>query len=484
MRRWIRSLHAQLLLWAVLPITFVIIALAFTGVYTHQRTMRDFVAERDLALVQMTARMVEDGLGHGMIGVDGSGMSAWLQPLIGAQPEIAMLIIVNGEGQALTHPAPQQIGADLRNDLGVAEVLRQHPIPDSGGSVIVTNGEEEPALVTFAPVQGTDWVVLVQEPVEELIGPILRLSSLAPIVAVGAGILSLLILTFGWRTIVRPLQELAGAASQVSWGDFSAISKSVGGVQEVQDLHQALAEMVKRIRSYETGMRDYLGAVTQGQETERTRLARELHDGPVQDLIALGHRAEMTQRLVERGELERVQALLEETRRAELETVAKLRRIIGALRPIYLDDLGFLPALEMLVQQTAERTSARVRLEKRDSVHRCAPEVELAVYRIAQEALNNILQHAQARNIVVRIQCDLEKLILSISDDGVGFTLPQQPDFFTRDSHFGLVGMQERATRLGGDFQIHTAPGEGTLITVQLANQPAGTILPRVPQSH
>ena len=484
MRRWFRSLQAQLFLWAVLPITFVIIALAFTGVYTHQQTMRDFVAERDLALVRMTARMVEDGLAHGVIGADGNGLATWLQPLFSGQPETAVLIIVDGEGRALTHPDPQQLGADLRDDLGVAEVLQQHPsnvqgsdvspFPVSGGAVIVADGEKEPVLVAFAPIRGTDWMVLVQEPVEGLIGPILRLSSLAPIVAVGAGILSLLILTFGWRTIVRPLQRLAQATEQVSWGNFAAISQPPSGVQEVQDLHQALAEMVERIRGYEIGMRDYLGAVTRGQEAERARLARELHDGPVQDLIALGQRAEMAQRLMARSETERAQALMEELRRAELETVVELRRIIGALRPIYLDDLGFLPALEMLVRQSAERTTARILLEKGDTVHRCTPEVELAAYRIAQEALNNAIQHAHAKNIVVRVQCDLETLTLSVTDDGVGFTLPQRPDFFTQAGHFGLVGMQERATRLGGTLQIHTTSEEGTQITAQFPHQPAG----------
>ncbi|MBU0702417.1 MAG: HAMP domain-containing protein [Chloroflexi bacterium] len=482
MHHWLRSLHAQLFLWAVLPITFVIIALAFTGVYAHQREMRDFVAERDLALVRMTARMVEDGLAHGVIGADGNGLAAWLQPLISGQPETAVLIIVDGEGRALTHPDPQQLGADLRDDLGVAEVFQQHPSnvqgseaspPCSGGAVIVADGEKEPVLVAFAPIGGTDWVVLVQEPVEGLIGPILRLSSLAPIVAVGAGVLSLLILTFGWRTIVRPLQQLAQAAEQVSWGDFSAISQPANGVQEVQDLHQALAEMVERIRGYEAGMRDYLGAVTRGQEAERARLARELHDGPVQELIALGQRAEMAQRLMARSETERAQALMEELRRAELETVVELRRIIGALRPIYLDDLGFLPALEMLVQQIAERTTAQIRLEKGDTVHRCTPEVELAAYRIAQEALNNAIQHAHAQNIVVRVQCDLETLTLSVADDGVGFILPQRPDLLTQAGHFGLVGMQERATRLSGTIQIRTTPGEGTQITAQLPDQPA-----------
>jgi two-component system sensor histidine kinase DegS len=208
--------------------------------------------------------------------------------------------------------------------------------------------------------------------------------------------------------------------------------------------------------------------MTQGQEAERARLARELHDGPVQDLIALGQRAEMVQRLVERGDVEEVEAMLEELRRAELTTVEELRRLIGALRPTYLEDLGFIPALEMLVRQVAEGTTARVELAKVCADQRLPPEVELAAYRIAQEALNNALQHAQAENITVRVRCDSDSLTLSVIDDGVGFELPARPDLFTGAGHFGLLGMRERATLLGGSFRIRTAAGEGTHISVLL----------------
>jgi two-component system sensor histidine kinase DegS len=219
-------------------------------------------------------------------------------------------------------------------------------------------------------------------------------------------------------------------------------------------------------------MRDYLGAVTQGQEAERARLARELHDGPLQELIALGQRAEMAQRTIERGQVERAQALLEEARRTERETVQELRRLIGALRPIYLEDLGFIPALEMLVQQAATRTSAQIRLEKAENVYRLAPEVELAAYRIAQEALNNAIQHAQAGQIVVRVRYQARELTLTISDDGLGFALPGQPDQLTQAGHFGLIGMQERAASLGGTLQIRAAHLQGTQIMARLPDRP------------
>ena len=476
--RFARSLQFRLFLWAVLPVTFVIIALAFTGVYAHQRAMRDFVADRDLSLARLAARFIEDGLAHGVVSPDGQGLSDWIPPIFENQPQTATLVVVNGAGEILA-----QSGAGLRPGekalWGIAPALRRDE-----GSVLISSDSAGPVLVAFVPVTGTEWEVLVREPVNDVIGPILRLSNLAPIVAVGAAVISLLILTFGWRTVIRPLQTLANAAEQVSWGDLSAISMTgeadgpVNSVQEIQDLHRALADMAERIRGYEAGVRDYLTVITEGQEAERARLARELHDGPVQDLIALGHAAEMAQRLLARDEIAEARSILADLGRAERETVKELRRLIGALRPSYLEDLGFIPALEMLVRQADERTSARVRLEKEGAARRHAAAVELAAYRIAQEALNNAVQYAEAENIIVQVRATSERLLLSVIDDGVGFDLPSRPDVLTRAGHFGLMGMRERATLLGGSFHIETGPGEGTRITVLLPPQPEETDRP------
>ena len=472
MMRFLRSLQFQLFLWAVLPATFVVIALAFTGVYAHQRAMRDFVADRDLSLARLAARFIEDGLAHGVVSPDGQGLSSWIPPIFENQPEAASVIVVDGSGDILARSGvPLEPNGD--GEWGVAAALRQ-----GEGSVIVPTDGSGPVLIAFAPVSGTGWEVLVREPVSEIIGPILRLSNLAPAVAAGAAVVSLLILTFGWRTVIRPLQGLAAAAEQVSWGDLSAISRSDGdrprrGVQEIQDLRRALADMAGRVRGYEASVRDYLTAITEGQEAERARVARELHDGPVQDLIALGHSAEMAQRLLTRGELGEAETVLDELRGAERETVEELRRIIGALRPSYLEDLGLIPALEMLVQQADDRSSSEVRLEKEGSAHRYEPAVELAAYRIAQEALNNAVQHARAEMISVRVRSSDEGLVLSVTDDGVGFDLPARPDVLTRAGHFGLLGMRERATLLGGSLSIDATPGRGTRVTAELPSCPS-----------
>jgi signal transduction histidine kinase len=463
--RWIRSLHVQLFLWAVMPVTFVLIALSFTGVYSHQQTMRDFVVERDAAMAHLLAQVAEDGLAHGVVGGDGSGLRQWMA--LDERDVPGTVFVLDPDGIALVHSQPDQVGANVKDAPGMVEALARRE-----GFVIVQD-EGQPVLVTFAPVRGSPWTVVIRESVQDLLGPLLRFPSLVPAIAVGAGVLSLLILFFGWRTIVQPLQQLSRAAEAVSWGEYGSIDQPVQGVQEIRDLHRALTDMVQRIRGYEAGVRDYLSAITQGQEIERARLARELHDGPVQALIALGQRAEMAQRWVERGQSDRAHAALAELRQTEQDTVGELRRIIGALRPIYLEDLGFVPALEMLIRQNTDLTDAQLHLETGDRVHRLSPEVELAAYRVAQEALRNAVEHAQATYITLHVQCQDDTLCLTVTDDGVGFVLPDQPQALTREGHFGLLGMQERVTQLGGTFRIDTAPGQGTRVTVYLTNRPA-----------
>ncbi len=472
--RALRRLQFQLFLWAVLPVTLVIIAVAFTGVFAHQREMRDFVTDRNLSAARLMARSIGDGLAFGTLSPDAEGLSEWLLPIAKEQPQSVSLLVIDGRGMILA--SPKRPGEpELPPGLGIDQALEQRE-----GSVILPTELHGPVLVTFAPVPGTDWEVLVREPVDAIIGPILRLSSLAPAVALGAAAVSVLILTFGWRTIVVPLQNLARAAEQVSWGDLSALTdqpdrRAATGVLEIEELDHALRDMAERIQRYQAGMRDYLTAITEGQEAERTRLARELHDGPVQDLIALGHRAEMGQRLVERNEIDAASALLVELRAAQRETVGELRRIMRALRPAYLEDLGFVPALEALVDQAAARTDAVVELEKEGAIQRLAPDVELAAYRIAQEAVTNAVRHARADRIIVRVRTHREGLVLSVTDDGAGFDLPPGPDVLTRAGHFGLMGMRERAMLLGGSLSIDSAPGEGTRIEVRLPSRPSST---------
>jgi signal transduction histidine kinase len=155
-------------------------------------------------------------------------------------------------------------------------------------------------------------------------------------------------------------------------------------------------------------------------------------------------------------------------------TLESVRRFSRDLRPIYLEDLGFLPALEMLArprsdgQTTAGRPATTIHFQTSGAVHRLPPEFELAAYRIVQEALSNVTQHAHASQAWVHVRFESEHLGLSVRDDGQGFVAPDLPDTLARQGHFGLMGIRERALLYGGQLSLRSAPGEGTELYVRL----------------
>lgn len=320
-------------------------------------------------------------------------------------------------------------------------------------------------------VATTGWQITVLKDWRDLVPPLLNFGNVALIIMVVAIILSLLSAYFGLRTIVWPLQRLNQEVSQVGWGDFLAIKQPVGGVVEIEELRYVLARMTEQIRQYQNELQSYIGAMTLGQEEERRRLARELHDETVQNLIALNHQVEMVERELARDPqvaAKRLQTL----RPLVTATIDDLRRQIYALRPLYLEDLGFVPALEMLIKQVCQRNNltSNFVVTGMDEPPLAIP-VQISAYRITQEALQNVVKHAHASRVIVAIHFDEESLTLRITDNGSGFSVPDRSQFLAQEGHFGLLGIKERAQLHGGTLKIESQPGEGTTILVQLPYQ-------------
>lgn len=460
LRTWLHTLQAQLLLWSVLPLTLLLIVAAFVGIRSHERAMLEFAATRDLRQAQLEAALIRDGLLHGAILPDGTGLD---YPLRLAAPGAAVrLYVVDASGRVLSSLGAPKAGQDVGEDPGVRWALQQ-----TSGSVVTELPEGERVLLSVARVEGVAWWVILEEPVDVVLGGVLRFSGLALLLALGAGIVSLLTVYFGLRTVVNPLRRLSEAAAQVGWGDLRAIDQPVGGVAEVAQLQQTLQEMAERIRGYQRGMEDYVAAITRGQEAERARLAHELHDTTTQELVALDHQLQVASRELQRGNVARVQTLLQELREMGAETIANMRRLIQDLRPPYLEDLGLAPSLEALIRNLQEPHGPQMRLEVHGNPVRLAPEVELALYRIAQEALQNALRHAQPQRVAITLTFAGDEVSLAVSDDGRGFPMPGRPDVFTQEGRFGILGMRERALLLGGRLSVHSAPGQGTTVVVR-----------------
>jgi len=207
--------------------------------------------------------------------------------------------------------------------------------------------------------------------------------------------------------------------------------------------------------------RDALRRIVRGQELERRRLARELHDETGQALtsILLGLRA-----VEDAGNSDDLRQAASDLRDLVVATLQDVRRLAVQLRPKALDDFGLVPALERLVQTFSESTDIRVALEAQLGDERLPPEVETTLYRIVQEALTNIVKHAEAANVSILLVRAKGSATLVIEDDGQGF----DPDK-TREGGLGLVGMRERAELHEGRLRIESAPGgEGATLVIEV----------------
>jgi signal transduction histidine kinase len=202
--------------------------------------------------------------------------------------------------------------------------------------------------------------------------------------------------------------------------------------------------------------RDSLRRVVAGQEVERRRLARELHDETGQALtsILLGLKA------VEEAQSEtQLRAAGAELRELIVATLQDVRDLAVQLRPKALDDFGLMAAVERLARTTSDATGIAVDVESRLGHERLPEEVETTLYRIVQEALTNVVKHAQAQNVTVLLIRRAGTTTAVIEDDGRGFS----PDEPTGDGH-GLLGIRERVTLLDGRLSIESAPGAGTTL--------------------
>src|SRR5579885_2620381 len=235
-----------------------------------------------------------------------------------------------------------------------------------------------------------------------------------------------------------------------------------------EELQRTLADL-NSARRRQDELRDYASLITRVQEEERRRLARELHDDTAQALIALSLGLDGLGSAVARQDVPKkdrdwlasLQALADHT-------LDEVRRACRDLRPSILDDLGLRAALEWLCDSSNSR-GVSSSFVCSGSVRTLTPEAEIAIFRIAQEALSNVWRHAQATRVEVELKYLPDRLLLRIQDDGQGFQ-PEQITAVQHDSQsgLGLLGMRERAMLIGAELVIDARPSAGCLVTLAL----------------
>jgi signal transduction histidine kinase len=240
-------------------------------------------------------------------------------------------------------------------------------------------------------------------------------------------------------------------------GFLRALGQQIGAALQHAELYAALEERSADLRRASASL-------LRAAETERLRIARELHDETGQVLTAIKLELAELERLVA-GSPTGTQAA---RRAADLagRALQSIRATARGLRPAVLDDLGFVPALRTLAEEFAGRTGVAVDLRAAPLARNPGPEVQVALYRVLQEALTNVARHAAATRVEITVDVENGEVVLAVRDDGCGF----DPDHATApgDLRAGLAGMKERVVGAGGRFSMSSAPGHGARLEARL----------------
>ena len=376
-----------------------------------------------------------------------------------AQSETTTVLVVDADHQTLFQTGVFSGGEDHLDHAGIQSAL------DGEGGIDHSQTSAGEHVVTSSPIRTVGWALLIEESWEDIASPLLRATQNAPIILIPVLGLSLLALWFGLRQIVQPIQALEGKAGDLAHGDFESIRQPVGGVPEIRQLQSSLMVMATQLREAQNSLHSYIGAITASVESERRSLARELHDETLQSMIALG---QYTQYALHWNKDPKVAQTLEQVMHLAEQGMKNLRRLVQGLRPIYIEDLGLATALSMEAAQGDRPDGMKVHFDQEGVERRLTPEIEMALYRIAQEALNNVARHAGASNAWISLRFQPDALVMEVRDDGRGFNVPPDPLHFARLGHYGLLGLYERTELMRAKLAIESSPGEGTTVRVYL----------------
>lgn len=274
------------------------------------------------------------------------------------------------------------------------------------------------------------------------------------------------------RAAFRPLATLEQTALAVQGGDLSARAAPTSFMDpQVAHLAETFNTTLDELARDRAELRSLASQVIRAQEDERRRIARELHDDTAQVLFAQLLRLTTLKGSPDPG----VQAMASTLEEMTVEALEGVRRLALELRPPALDDLGLPAALGELAQRFAEQLDVPVDYQSRGLRGRLPSEVELVLYRVAQEALTNIAKHASARRIWLDVDRTADDVTISIRDDGRGFDRAVTAVSDGRGLGLGIFGMEERVALVGGRFRIWSRPGVGTEIFayIPLAGNPA-----------
>ncbi len=360
------------------------------------------------------------------------------------------------------------------------------------------NDRREEVLTETAHLSSASWAVVVSQSKEEALAPA-RTLELTFIVAGALSLVVVFSLSLGMaHSLVKPIGQLKAVAQNISRGNLSQpvpalgsdeigelgrsfdamrleLKKSLEEIQEwnrkleakIEERTSQLQDSYREIERKEAARGQLLQKVLMIQEEERRRVARELHDETTQSILGLVMRLEAAAAIPD-GEAGRIKDMLADVRNLAVSTLDNVHKVIFDLRPSVLDDLGLLSALRWYAQNRLGELGIKARVEVTGEEKEMPPQIEIALFRVVQEAITNIAKHAEAHNVLLNVEFKDSAITIEIEDDGRGFDVKRLSQQVGESQAVGLLGMRERIELLGGKFHIESQPRQGTHITVEV----------------
>lgn len=345
------------------------------------------------------------------------------------------------------------------------------------------NDHFEPHVMAVVPLPYSPFYVVLEQPVDIALALPNQLRDQL-LLTTGFGFVAALV--FAWittRHVVKPTEQLTAAAERMAGGDLASpidvsaqdevgrLAESFEAMRErlkaaTEAAERTNRELEHRVAERTARLGQLLRQTISAQEEERRRLARELHDETAQTLAALSIALDRTRDGLAGAPPETL-ARIGEAREIAARLLAETRRLIMGLRPAVLDDMGLLPAIRWYSESTLGDLGVGVTIDAEQPPPRLPGHIEVALFRIVQEAITNVAKHADARHVTIRVGFDDATVTVSVADDGRGFDVDRalgQSEFGTES--VGLLGMQERVRLLNGQMEIHSTEGGGTTVLV------------------
>lgn len=268
------------------------------------------------------------------------------------------------------------------------------------------------------------------------------------------------------RSALYPLHELGNALEQVNSGQIN-IPDSLKEYTDpvIRGLIVTIDSMLSRLEKHASQLRAISERAINAQEEERVRIARSLHDDTAQSISMLIIQLERLRNMIPENAPDLAQHIAE-AQNVATSLLEKLRKVIWDLRPSILDDLGLLSAIRWFARTNLESAGLTVEFLSDSEMTRLPPHLETMLFRICQEAVSNIIRHAEARKVSIHLSVQKAYVCLEIKDDGRGFDVEQSMGRVVYRKQLGLLGIRERVSLVNGEMEVESTKGSGTHLRI------------------